>query len=111
MFQPGEKVKSSIFIVPRRSTAWRGNEAGWITASGWALAGKQLWGDAVVATTDGVFAPEVSRLFPRTSVNSAPDKASLGKLRKWIPEPLITAYKDVSQGLSKPKVWPIEDKK
>ena len=63
------KNLTSIFIVPRGSSEWKGNEAGWITASGWAAAGEQLWGDAVVTTTDGLFNPRESRLFPRGNEN------------------------------------------
>jgi glycosyltransferase involved in cell wall biosynthesis len=101
-------VKTSLFIIPRASTAWRGNEAGWITASGWAAAGQQRWGEALVATTDGVFRPEESRLFPRGAL-----RASLvaSRYRRIIPEFLITAYKDLKLWKSNPPCWPIEDNK
>jgi|25_taG_2_1085351.scaffolds.fasta_scaffold00878_11 glycosyltransferase involved in cell wall biosynthesis len=104
-------TNSSIFIVPRGSTEWKGNEAGWITASGWAAAGEQLWGDAMVATTDGVFKPDESRLFPRTKekqLDSSTSGSSKKNIRKIVPEFLITAYKDWKLKNSKPSVWPIE---
>lgn len=101
--------KTSIFIIPRASTAWRGNEAGWITASGWASAGRTLWGNALVATTDGVFSPDESILFPRgVQAGTASSSASRGTLRKLVPEILITALKDWKLKRSKPIVWPIE---
>lgn len=105
------KVHTAIFIVPRASTDWKGNEAGWITASGWAAAGEQLWGEAIVTTTDGVFKPNESRLFPRTKDRQSPSSSSspIKKIRKIIPEILITAYKDWNLKNSKPNIWPIEN--
>jgi glycosyltransferase involved in cell wall biosynthesis len=101
--------KSSIFIIPRASTAWRGNEAGWITASGWASAGRALWGDALVATTDGVFSPDESISFPKgVPVNAISGSPRRGALRKLVPEILITALKDWKLKRSKPVVWPVE---
>lgn len=99
--------RTSIFIVPRASTAWKGNEAGWITASGWASAGQQLWGEALVATTDGVFTPQESMLFPRESGPNRPSPKARN-FRKLVPEFLITGYKDWRLKNSKPEVWPIE---
>ncbi len=99
--------KISIFIVPRLSTAWQGNEAGWITSSGWATAGEQLWGEAVVGTIDGIFKPSETRLFPR-NVGSETNSANNNLIRKLAPEFLITAYKDLRLYQSKKGVWPIE---
>lgn len=103
--------RTSIFIVPRASTAWRGNEAGWITASGWAAAGQQLWGEALVGTADGVFTPQESMVFPRGSNEGKPTSGKISFVRKFIPEFLITAFKDWELKTSKPKVWPIENEK
>jgi glycosyltransferase involved in cell wall biosynthesis len=103
-----ELDRTSIFIVPRASTAWRGNEAGWITASGWAAAGQQLWGGAVVTTTDGIYAPQESMLFPRGQQNSSPGRYRRTLFRNLIPEFPITAYKDWKLFRSKPRIWPIE---
>ncbi|MBL6444764.1 glycosyltransferase [Fulvivirga sp. 29W222] len=105
-----EMRNGAIFIVPRSSTEWKGNEAGWITASGWAGAAAELWGEALVATTNGVFSPQESISFPQnTSVSKGgTTKSKMSVLRKWIPEFLITAYKDYRLRLSKPKIWPIE---
>ena len=107
-----KKNKTAIFIIPRSSDGWRGNEAGWITASGWASAGEELWGNSIVTTTDGMFNPCESRLFPRNdnhffipSVTVRPKS----DFRKIIPEVLITAYKDFKLKISKPAVWPIEE--
>lgn len=104
---------TSLFIIPRASTAWKGNEAGWITASGWAGAGKQLWDEALVATTDGVFKPHESMLFPRDNRRAA--SGNSGKrtwykknLRALVPEIFITAFKDWRLKNSKPQTWPIE---
>lgn len=109
------KKLTSIFIVPRGSSEWKGNEAGWITASGWAAAGEQFWGDAVVATTDGIFNPVESRLFPKgqeklatqSTLSSSPIKKGI---RKMVPEVFITAFKDWRLKKSQPKNWPIEEK-
>jgi len=100
--------KTSIFIVPRSSNAWRGNEAGWITSSGWAAAGQELWTEALVATTDGVYSPQESMLFPRRPSVEKSGSAVYSRIRKLVPEPLITAYKDIKLSRSKPGVWPIE---
>jgi glycosyltransferase involved in cell wall biosynthesis len=100
---------TSIFIVPRSSFSWRGNEAGWITASGWASAGRKLWGNALVATTDGVFSPDESILFPKGGQSElAIQSPIMRNLRKLVPEVLITALKDWKLKRSKPSVWPIE---
>jgi len=99
-------LKTSIFIVPRSSKDWRGNEAGWITASGWAAAGQQLWGEAIVATTDGIYSPQESMVFPRIQ-NLTPRKRNRS-IRRFIPEICITAYKDWTLKHSKPRIWPIE---
>lgn len=99
--------ETSIFIVPRASSAWKGNEAGWITASGWAAAGRELWGEALVATRDGVFTPSQSVLFP--IVGTPAPYRSIGRLRKLIPEVFITAWKDWRLWSSRPTFWPIED--
>jgi glycosyltransferase involved in cell wall biosynthesis len=101
---------SSIFVIPRASTAWAGNEAGWITAAGWASAGEQLWGHAVVATTDGVFSPMECMLFPRggNKNTSATTGGKVKLLRKFVPEFFITAFKDYNLKRSKPAVWPVE---
>ena len=100
--------KTSIFIVPRSSTSWRGNEAGWITTSGWAAAGQQLWGEALVTTTDGIFSPQESMLFPRIPDKASPSVSANRSIRKFVPEFLITGYKDLQLKRSKPKIWPIE---
>jgi glycosyltransferase involved in cell wall biosynthesis len=103
------EIKTALFVVPRSSTSWRGNEAGWITTSGWASAGKQLWGKAWVITTDGIFTPEESMLFPRgVSKKVAPPRGGYKLIRKFVPEFFITALKDCKLKLDKPKVWPIE---
>ncbi|PRX43495.1 glycosyltransferase family 4 protein [Salegentibacter salegens] len=105
------KNLTSVFIIPRGSSEWKGNEAGWITASGWAAAGEQLWGNAVVATSDGLFNPRESRLFPRTDENSSVQSSSNSSkknIRKLVPEIFITAYKDWRLKNSKPAIWPIE---
>lgn len=105
--------KIGLFIVPRGSSEWKGNEAGWITASGWAAAGEQLWGDSVVTTTDGIFNPRESRLFPKGNENSLTRSSSFSSkksIRKLVPEVFITAYKDWRLNNSQPEVWPIEEK-
>lgn len=101
------KKKTGVFIVPRSSFDWKGNEAGWITASGWASAGERLWGNSIVATTDGIFIPQQSRLFPQISSNNKLPKSLIG-FRKFIPEIFITAYKDWRIFEQKPQIWPIE---
>ncbi|MGW1455563.1 glycosyltransferase family 4 protein [Salegentibacter agarivorans] len=109
------KVKNgtSIFIVPRGSNDWKGNEAGWITASGWAAAGEELWGEAIVTTTDGIYKPSESRLFPKVKEikSGSSSNSFVSRIRKLVPEFLITAYKDWKLKSSKPSKWPIEDHK
>jgi glycosyltransferase involved in cell wall biosynthesis len=101
--------KSGIFIVPRSSTAWKGNEAGWITTAGWASASEQIWGDSIIATTDGIFTSKEAMTFPRIKEGKpSQSKASL-PLRKFVPEFFITAFKDVMLKKSKPSIWPIEN--
>lgn len=103
------KSKSvGIFVVPRSSYSWKGNEAGWITTAGWASAARILFGEAIVATTDGNFTPEECRLFPRGNASNQSQKSKLGSLRRFIPEFIITAYKDWKLKKSKPASWPIE---
>lgn len=100
---------TSIFIIPRPSTAWRGSEAIWITASGWASAGRTLWGEALVVTTDGIFSTDETISFPKDAQKSpTSDSAGRSTLRKFVPEVLITAYKDWKLKRSKPVVWPVE---
>jgi glycosyltransferase involved in cell wall biosynthesis len=107
-----EPKRTAIFIVPRSSSSWRGNEAGWITLSGWASAGRTLLGDSLVATTDGVFSPDESILFPKgTGVKSTTKSPAKNFLRKLVPEILITAWKDWNLRKSKPTVWPIESER
>jgi glycosyltransferase involved in cell wall biosynthesis len=104
------KKQFGVFIVPRGSKEWKGNEAGWITASGWASAGKELFGHSVVATSDGVYDPIESRLFP-ISDSKIENKSFLNKkfIRNIVPEFFITAIKDYKLKKSKPKIWPIEN--
>jgi glycosyltransferase involved in cell wall biosynthesis len=109
----GSGESTSIFIIPRPSTAWRGSEAIWITAAGWASAGRTLWGEALVVTTDGIFSPDDSISFPKgsqTSTRSHADSTSKSTLRKLVPEILITAYKDWKLKRNKPAIWPVEHK-
>lgn len=103
------KNKTAIFIVPRSSFDWRGNEAGWITTAGWAGAGKQLWGDAVITTTDGVFSPAEVMLFPQVIDHQQSKTTLKTNIRKLIPEVFITALKDWKLKKSKPREWPIEN--
>lgn len=102
-----KRNKCGIFIVPRSSYAWKGNEAGWITTAGWAAAGQELWGEALVTTTDGVFSPQSAMLFPRKAQESQ-ERSKLGAFRKLVPEVAITAIKDFNLKRSKPAIWPIE---
>lgn len=104
------KEISSVFIIPRGSTEWKGNEAGWITASGWAAAADELWGNAVVTTTDGIFKPQDSRMFPLNPEGKPEQSSNNFKnfFRKFFPEMIITAFKDWKLKQSKPDVWPIE---
>lgn len=99
--------KCGIFIVPRSSFEWKGNEAGWITTAGWAAAGQELWGEALVTTTDGVFSPQNAMLFPQISEKRG-KRNKFRALRNLIPEVAITALKDFHLSRSKPKEWPIE---
>lgn len=101
------RTKCGIFIVPRSSFAWKGNEAGWITTAGWAAAGAELWGEAVVTTTDGVFSPQKAMLFPRISEKIG-ERNKFRAFRSLVPEVAITALKDFNLSRSKPREWPIE---
>ncbi|WP_010228305.1 glycosyltransferase family 4 protein [Gillisia marina] len=101
---------TALFIVPRGSDEWKGNEAGWITASGWAGAAGEIFGTSYVATTDGIFSPKESIEFPKGNKDATTSKKPK-KIRKFIPEFLITAYKDFKLKNSKPRVWPVEENK
>lgn len=101
---------TALFIVPRGSSEWKGNEAGWITASGWAGAAGKIFGTSYIATTDGIFSPDESIEFPKGKRDSNISKKP-SRIRKFIPEIVITAYKDYKLKDSKPKVWPVEEEK
>lgn len=68
-----------------------------------------MWGEALVATTDGVFLPNESRLFPRGQSTKRHGYQLFRALRRLVPEVVITAYKDIKLKTSKPKTWPIEN--
>ena len=104
------KEGTAIFIVPRASTSWKGNEAGWITASGWAQAGKEVFGNSVVATTDGVFDYLEARNFPVIKKVDGKGNSRGSFLRNFVPEVFITLIKDIKLYLSKPKELPIYEK-
>ena len=103
------KPKSCVFIVPRSSYSWKGNEAGWISVAGWANAAKELWEEVFIGTTDGVFSPEEVRSFPRK--RNEDENILYSLTRRFIPEVLITAVKDLRLKVSKPIFWAIEKDK
>lgn len=101
-----EQLKTSLFLVPRSSTAWRGNEGVWIAVAGWAAAGEQLFGHALVATSDGIFTPAEARALPR--VGGTTRSSWFKPIRQVVPEVFITAWKDVILRNSRPDVWPVD---
>jgi glycosyltransferase involved in cell wall biosynthesis len=84
---------SGVFIMPRNSTAWRGAEALWITAAGWASAAKRLWGNSVVITADRTADPSEVIYYPLGSPVSG-SKPSAPKAT-WLPLFVKTGLKDV----------------
>lgn len=65
---PGRSV---IFVIPRKSSAWKGAEAIWITVGGWAMAVQEVLGEAVVLTSDKVATPAEVLHYPFAPENSS----------------------------------------
>ncbi|MCA6073423.1 glycosyltransferase [Fulvivirga sedimenti] len=85
--------KGGIFIMPRSSTAWRGSEALWITAAGWASAAEQILGNARVLTTDGIWMPAEVWDFPRGKTDST--GSGTRGISRYFPESMVTTMKDI----------------
>lgn len=106
------KQKSMLFIMPRSSFSWQGAEGVWIMASGWASAAESVFGRAVVMTTDGLFTWNEILTFPKTHTGHPiqPNQYSFYRFfRKWVPEFLITLFKDIKLLMSKPINWPYNE--
>lgn len=88
-----EKNKTALFVMPRKSSAWKGAEAMWITAGGWAAAAKRLFGEAIIFTNDTSATPKEILSYP---VNSSKDKNQKKRsiLVRYSPEIIKTLYKD-----------------
>lgn len=92
--------------MPRNSRAWRGAEALWVTAAGWAGAAEQHYGSSWIGTSDTVAKAEDVLHYPlgsTTVVNT--DKK--GKY-PWLPMVFKTLLKDILLKRSQPKEWAIE---
>lgn len=83
--------KSALFIMPRSSRAWRGSEALWITAAGWASAAERIFGHAQVLTTDRISSPEEVWNFP---LGEAGTQGGTG-LSNYLPGTVVTLLKDL----------------
>ena len=101
--------KTAIFIMPRSSKAWKGAEALWITAAGWAAAAEVIWNHTLVGTTDTVVKANEVLSYPLIPHPSSSTKITKGWKSKIIPQILITAIKDWRLKRSQPKIWPIEN--
>jgi glycosyltransferase involved in cell wall biosynthesis len=92
VFAMEKRKEYALFIMPRPSTAWRGAEALWITAAGWAAAAKRMFGDAEVMTPDRIAAPEEVLDYPLGNISS---EVSTGKkIYRLLPQVVKTAMKD-----------------
>lgn len=89
-----KKAKTTLFVMPRSSEAWRGSEALWITVAGWAAAAERKFGKAYVLTTDRITSPKEVLKYP---LGKAPQISKSGnkKLSSFLPTILITFLKDI----------------
>ena len=100
--------KTALFIMPRSSKSWKGAEALWITAAGWAAAAEMMWNHSLVGTTDTVVKANEVLSYPVISNSSSSIKINKGWKSRIIPQILITAIKDWKLNRSQPKIWPFE---
>lgn len=83
---------TALFVMPRSSRAWKGSEALWITAAGWAKAAERRLGRSYVITTDRVASPDEVIHYP---LESAPGGEGGTGLSRYLPEVLVTGLKDL----------------
>jgi glycosyltransferase involved in cell wall biosynthesis len=86
-----ENKKSALFIMPRRSTAWHGAEALWITVAGWAAAAERKFEKVWIITTDRVATADEVISYPRKQGNKTMNK--VGKFG-FVPQLIKTFLKD-----------------
>ncbi len=83
-----------LFVMPRKSNAWLGAEAIWITVGGLAMAAERRFGNAWIITLDEVVWPAEIFSFPRVStVNKKPSK--LQYVKRFVPTLFSTFLKDI----------------
>jgi glycosyltransferase involved in cell wall biosynthesis len=92
-------VSALVCVMPRASDAWASAAAMWVTAAGWAAAGRRRFGAGWVVTPDGIAHPEEALSFTKTArpgLPPSPTPASTARspVRAWIPQPVVTAAKD-----------------
>src|SRR5262245_30454034 len=72
---------TALIVMPRSSRAWRGSEALWITAAGWASAAARRFGKAWVITPDRIAEPSEVSGYP---LGDSSVSRSLNS--NWMPE-------------------------
>ena len=83
-----------VFVSQVPTSGDSGPVALWITCASWATAAQSIWGRAWILTPEGSFAPEEALLHAsRQGLASRPTRW----WRPYLPEVLITAYKDVRE--------------
>jgi glycosyltransferase involved in cell wall biosynthesis len=85
------RAKSGVLIsMPRASSAWRGSEALWVTAAGWASAAERFFGHAWVLTTDRIASPAEVIRYPTEN----PGRVSRMLRIPFVPATVVTLIKD-----------------
>jgi glycosyltransferase involved in cell wall biosynthesis len=83
-----------LFVMPRKSTAWQGAEAIWITVGGLAMAAERRFGNAWIITLDEIVRPAEIFGFPRAGFakkKSGPHQY----FKRFVPTLFSTFLKDI----------------
>jgi glycosyltransferase involved in cell wall biosynthesis len=86
--------RGALFAMPTSSSGQPGPVAVWITASGWAAAARQMWGQAWVVTPEGVLSPEEAR---GVATGSRLRPATRPTWKRHVPRPAATLAKDAGR--------------
>jgi glycosyltransferase involved in cell wall biosynthesis len=89
--------QSIVCVMPRASTEWASAAAMWVTAAGWAAAGRRVLGGGWVVTPDRVASPDEVLAFTDPPP-SAPVGAPSSRTRRLRPPAVVvTAIKDAQR--------------
>jgi glycosyltransferase involved in cell wall biosynthesis len=83
-----------LFVMPRKSNAWHGAEAIWITVGGLAMAAERRFGNAWIITLDEIVRPAEIFSFPRVS-NVNKKSSKLQRVKSFVPTLVSTFLKDI----------------